>query len=109
MIGAERKTAQRVVKETEAEWVDALRMQARSVGAAIWEKANLHVWLREMPEPRRRGEVAAPSSEVGPAGHPGPLAPRRVLRTPAALREPSPEGAAAVVPAQHGAHSAPSP
>ena len=54
VIGAERKTAQRPrVKPTEAAWVDGLRMQARSVGAAVWEKENLDVRLREMPEPRR--------------------------------------------------------
>ncbi len=54
VIGAERKTAQRKsVKATEAAWVDALRLQARAVGAAVWEKDNLRVHLREMPEPRR--------------------------------------------------------
>lgn len=54
VIGAERKTNQRPeVKATLAQWVDALRLQARGVGAAIWEKENLDVRLREMPTPRR--------------------------------------------------------
>ena len=61
VIGAERKTRQReAVKATEAAWVDALRMQARSVGASVWEKENLHVWLREMPEPRRSQTTGLP-------------------------------------------------
>lgn len=61
VIGAERKTAQRArVKPTEAAWVDGLRMQARSAGAAVWEKENLVARLREMPEPRRGAARRAP-------------------------------------------------
>lgn len=36
--------------QPEAAWVDALRMQARSVGAAVYEKENLHVRLKEFPK-----------------------------------------------------------
>ena len=62
VIGAESKTRQRkAVKWTKAAWVDALRLQARSVEAAVWEKENLRVWLREMPEPRHR--TSRPAAE----------------------------------------------
>jgi len=73
VIGAERKTNQRMkVKETKPEWVDALRLQARSVGASIWEKENLNARLREMPTPRREsaagdGTDNAVQSEVSVA------------------------------------------
>jgi protein gp37 len=55
VIGVERETDQRRgnVKGTAADWVDSLRLQARRVGAAIWEKENMNVRLREMPTPRR--------------------------------------------------------
>lgn len=53
VVGAERKTARRAaVKPTEAAWVDRLRVQARSVRAAVWERENLDVRLCEMPPPR---------------------------------------------------------
>ena len=67
VIGAERKTAQRPrVKPTEAGWVDGLRMQARSVGAAVWEKENLDARLREMPTPRRTSDGIPPAPNEPP-------------------------------------------
>lgn len=51
VIGAQSKTKGEPAFQPEAEWVEGLRAQARSVGAAVYEKENLEARLKEMPEP----------------------------------------------------------
>ena len=52
VIGAQTAANGLPAFQPEAAWVDALKGQARSVGAKVFEKANLHVHLREFPTPK---------------------------------------------------------
>lgn len=71
VIGAQTKTRGAPAFQPEAEWVEHLKAQAREAGAAIYEKANLAVHLKEFPpEPARPSPSA--SSTSGDTGTPQP-------------------------------------
>ena len=73
VIGARTKANGLPELQPEPAWVDALRLQARSVGAAVFEKANLRVHLREFPTPKSERIAPTPArpAGAGPSGASG--------------------------------------
>ena len=73
-------------------WVEALKAQARFVGAMIWEKTNLHAPLMETPEPRPERLVVTPAeaatvSRMAPDRTAVPVVLDAAGRLPASRRE----------------------